>query len=250
MWQMLQLLKCRQDFYILFHCLNSSCLLVTTQIYVVLHCLNTIFFSGRQVSTEEGERKAKELNVMFIETSAKAGYNVKQVTDQMLTFSYSLHDCFCAWQDSSWTLTCCISVLFSLFISTISNLVFWETPLEFHHVQQTYKHLQGSGAWHELSKCRQLSDQSDQRIACIDSSQSDQKIACIVALTAVLYSGGGEGEWGGGLWHPPDLFIEVGIQSKKINIEKQLWVRWWGIQSRIFKSWPKASTSLLATASQ
>lgn len=36
----------------------------------------------RQVSTEEGERKAKELNVMFIETSAKAGYNVKQVRDK------------------------------------------------------------------------------------------------------------------------------------------------------------------------
>jgi GTPase SAR1 family protein len=36
----------------------------------------------RQVSTEEGERKAKELNVMFIETSAKAGYNVKQVTEE------------------------------------------------------------------------------------------------------------------------------------------------------------------------
>ncbi|CAG0885115.1 unnamed protein product [Darwinula stevensoni] len=33
----------------------------------------------RQVTTEEGEQKAKELNVMFIETSAKAGYNVKQV---------------------------------------------------------------------------------------------------------------------------------------------------------------------------
>lgn len=33
----------------------------------------------RQVSCEDGERKAKELNVMFIETSAKAGYNVKQV---------------------------------------------------------------------------------------------------------------------------------------------------------------------------
>ena len=31
------------------------------------------------MTTEEGERKAKELNVMFIETSAKAGYNVKQV---------------------------------------------------------------------------------------------------------------------------------------------------------------------------
>lgn len=33
----------------------------------------------RQVSMEEGERKAQELNVMFIETSAKAGYNVKQL---------------------------------------------------------------------------------------------------------------------------------------------------------------------------
>ncbi|XP_071163020.1 ras-related protein Rab6 isoform X1 [Mytilus edulis] len=33
----------------------------------------------RQVTSEEGERKAKELNVMFIETSAKAGYNVKQL---------------------------------------------------------------------------------------------------------------------------------------------------------------------------
>ncbi|XP_026995376.1 ras-related protein Rab-6A isoform X1 [Tachysurus fulvidraco] len=33
----------------------------------------------RQVSIEEGERKAKELSVMFIETSAKAGYNVKQL---------------------------------------------------------------------------------------------------------------------------------------------------------------------------
>ncbi|CDH58022.1 ras-related protein rab-6a [Lichtheimia corymbifera JMRC:FSU:9682] len=31
----------------------------------------------RQVSVEDGEKKAKEYNVMFIETSAKAGYNVK-----------------------------------------------------------------------------------------------------------------------------------------------------------------------------
>ena len=38
--------------------------------------LNAIL-SLRQVSTEEGEKKAKELGVMFIETSAKAGYNVK-----------------------------------------------------------------------------------------------------------------------------------------------------------------------------
>lgn len=33
----------------------------------------------RQIAAEEGERKAKELNVMFIETSAKSGYQVKQV---------------------------------------------------------------------------------------------------------------------------------------------------------------------------
>ena len=31
------------------------------------------------MTTEDGERKAKELDVMFIETSAKSGYNVKQV---------------------------------------------------------------------------------------------------------------------------------------------------------------------------
>jgi hypothetical protein len=32
---------------------------------------------GRQVSIEEGEAKARDLNVMFIETSAKAGFNIK-----------------------------------------------------------------------------------------------------------------------------------------------------------------------------
>ncbi|KAA0709402.1 Ras-related protein [Triplophysa tibetana] len=34
---------------------------------------------SRQITTEEGEQRAKELNVMFIETSAKTGYNVKQL---------------------------------------------------------------------------------------------------------------------------------------------------------------------------
>lgn len=34
----------------------------------------------RQIMIEEGEQRAKELNVMFIETSAKTGSNVKQVT--------------------------------------------------------------------------------------------------------------------------------------------------------------------------
>lgn len=37
------------------------------------------FHRSRQITTEEGEQRAKELNVMFIETSAKTGYNVKQV---------------------------------------------------------------------------------------------------------------------------------------------------------------------------
>lgn len=37
----------------------------------------------RQVSTEEGEQKAKEFNIMFIETSAKAGHNVKQLFRQL-----------------------------------------------------------------------------------------------------------------------------------------------------------------------
>lgn len=44
-----------------------------------VYCVPNLFIHCRQVSIEEGERKAKELNVMFIETSAKAGYNVKQV---------------------------------------------------------------------------------------------------------------------------------------------------------------------------
>uniref|UniRef100_A0A9J7YV21 RAB6B, member RAS oncogene family b n=2 Tax=Cyprinus carpio TaxID=7962 RepID=A0A9J7YV21_CYPCA len=33
----------------------------------------------RQITIEEGEQRAKELNVMFIETSAKSGSNVKQL---------------------------------------------------------------------------------------------------------------------------------------------------------------------------
>lgn len=47
----------------------------------------------RQVSTEEGERKAKELNVMFIETSAKAGYNVKQVRSFWEYLQYNIMYC-------------------------------------------------------------------------------------------------------------------------------------------------------------
>lgn len=33
----------------------------------------------RQVSIEEGDGKAREFGVMFIETSAKAGFNIKVI---------------------------------------------------------------------------------------------------------------------------------------------------------------------------
>ena len=55
----------------------------------------------RQVSIADGEKKAKELNVMFMETSAKSGYNVKQVasyeywlpwTHMSIRFAYSFFD--------------------------------------------------------------------------------------------------------------------------------------------------------------
>ncbi|KAI7880668.1 ras-domain-containing protein [Lichtheimia hyalospora FSU 10163] len=47
------------------------------QVIVVLVGNKTDLNEKREVTTEEGERRAKELNVMFIETSAKAGHNVK-----------------------------------------------------------------------------------------------------------------------------------------------------------------------------
>ena len=46
-------------------------------VIIVLVGNKTDLTEKRQVTTEEGEKKAKEANVMFIETSAKAGYNVK-----------------------------------------------------------------------------------------------------------------------------------------------------------------------------
>lgn len=46
---------------------------------VFLSSSSSLLRLSRQITTEEGEQRAKELNVMFIETSAKTGYNVKQV---------------------------------------------------------------------------------------------------------------------------------------------------------------------------
>ncbi|RKP08544.1 ras family-domain-containing protein [Thamnocephalis sphaerospora] len=46
-------------------------------VIIVLVGNKTDLVDKRQVSTEEGEKKGSEMNVMFIETSAKAGFNVK-----------------------------------------------------------------------------------------------------------------------------------------------------------------------------
>lgn len=45
------------------------------------------------MTTEEGEHLAKKLEVMFIETSAKAGYNVKVVSSEIIQFWLGLLDC-------------------------------------------------------------------------------------------------------------------------------------------------------------
>ncbi|EGG12100.1 uncharacterized protein MELLADRAFT_32672 [Melampsora larici-populina 98AG31] len=45
----------------------------------------------RQVSSDNTEKKAKELNVMFIETSAKAGHNVKTLLKKYWSSSWDGH---------------------------------------------------------------------------------------------------------------------------------------------------------------
>ena len=50
-----------------------------TDVIIMLVGNKTDLSDKREVSTEEGEKKANEMGVMFIETSAKAGYNVKQL---------------------------------------------------------------------------------------------------------------------------------------------------------------------------
>lgn len=57
----------------------SGCLLHVCQGLPLCHLISPLPFISRQITIEEGEQRAKELSVMFIETSAKTGYNVKQV---------------------------------------------------------------------------------------------------------------------------------------------------------------------------
>lgn len=48
-----------------------------SDVIIVLVGNKTDLNDSRQVSTEEGEKKARDLTVMFMETSAKVGHNVK-----------------------------------------------------------------------------------------------------------------------------------------------------------------------------
>lgn len=48
-----------------------------SDVIIVLVGNKTDLVDKRQVSIEEGDAKAREFNVMFIETSAKAGFNIK-----------------------------------------------------------------------------------------------------------------------------------------------------------------------------
>lgn len=59
---------------------SPPCLCVCGHVCVPLGvCVCRLVAHRRQITTEEGEQRAKEMSVLFIETSAKAGYNVKQV---------------------------------------------------------------------------------------------------------------------------------------------------------------------------
>jgi len=54
-----------------------------SDVVIVLVGNKTDLQDRRQVSTEEGEERAKELGVQFIETSAKVGHNIKSLFRQL-----------------------------------------------------------------------------------------------------------------------------------------------------------------------
>jgi len=45
--------------------------------------IHALFTAFRQVSSEEGEEKAKQFGCLFIETSAKSGHNVNALFNQI-----------------------------------------------------------------------------------------------------------------------------------------------------------------------
>lgn len=82
-------------------------------VIIVLVGNKTDLNDKRQVTTEEGEKRAKEFKVMFIETSAKAGHNVKplfkKIAQALPGMESSMPEpnaesaCFLPWRD------CCTS---------------------------------------------------------------------------------------------------------------------------------------------
>lgn len=58
---------------------------------VAVNFKSCTFSCNRQVSIEEGEGKAKDLGVMFIETSAKAGFNIKVCLGKYKFLAYPLY---------------------------------------------------------------------------------------------------------------------------------------------------------------
>ncbi|CAI0447614.1 unnamed protein product [Linum tenue] len=84
-----------------------------SDVIIVLVGNKTDLVDKRQVSIEEGESKAREMNVMFIETSAKAGFNIKVKPSS-----------FCSLVDSS---PCIVSVYQPLFRKIAAALPGMET---------------------------------------------------------------------------------------------------------------------------
>jgi Ras-related protein Rab-6A len=56
-----------------------------TDVLVVLTGNKTDLADRRQVAFEEGERKAREEGILFVETSAKAGHNIKGLFRKLAT---------------------------------------------------------------------------------------------------------------------------------------------------------------------
>ena len=90
----------------------------------------------RQVSSDDGEKKAREENVLFMETSAKGGYNIKQVREGGACSGLFLPFSLCLWLSASLIFSpLCAhhlppSPLSSLFLSSSSLLLLSPPPLQ------------------------------------------------------------------------------------------------------------------------
>ncbi|KAI3723087.1 hypothetical protein L2E82_34429 [Cichorium intybus] len=60
-------------------------------VIIVLVGNKTDIVDKRQVSIEEGDAKARECGDVFVETSAKAGFNIKYITHSFLHLQLSNH---------------------------------------------------------------------------------------------------------------------------------------------------------------